>query len=149
MALVDIDGYQGVVTQTEETLERVTSNRPSSADLVITEVELNAIVEYEKLEKETSDNLERAKQQLQVAKDKFLALLPQSVQQDMRKQGKAVYASWVEQDANQRQYGPYAAYFVDDELQIERFTDFRQFVARFEAMREKEEGESLFGEYYE
>jgi hypothetical protein len=139
MALLDIDEYQKAVVRAEERHETIAYTRPSSTGLVITETELNDAEEFEKRITDAIKSVDNAYAQLKQAKTRFLALLPKSIQEEMRSEGKAVYASWTQ---DMKVYGPYAAYFIGDELRTEFFTDFDQFVARFERMREEEEFQS-------
>jgi hypothetical protein len=143
MALVDIVEYQKVAAQAERDRETIAHTRPVPAGLVISEPELTDMANFEERIDSVINRANAAHTEIAKAKTRFLALLPKSVHEEMRTQGRAVYASWVDR-ANQRSYGPYAAYFSGEELIIEAFPNgnYHDFVARFERMRAEEKASS-------
>ena len=135
MALTTIAQYQEQFDIAGVQLNAIAANVPRTSGWVIDDQELQEAFRYESQLVELTKDLEKKRKQLEAAKMQFLDVVPDLVLNQMRNDGKAVYASWVSQDQRQTHYGPYAAYFADNQLLVVPFKDFHKFKADYERFR--------------
>jgi hypothetical protein len=138
LAMADVIEYHNGVHNAEENLAVVKHTEPYFLSFVITEQEYLDATLFEQRVEECVETLQQNKTKLAKAESAFTALLPKSVLDGMREEGRAVYASWVPRDHPDRIYGPYAAYFEENQLVVKRITEVEDFKQLFEARRAQE-----------
>lgn len=110
-----------------------------SEELFFGSEELHQAATYET--KLTSAELRLTDSQTDLKKKEhmFLSKLPKTILSAMREDGKFIHAMWIAQGQSPTKFGPHAAYFDEEKLVVEPFTNFHAFKEGFEHRRSKKQ----------
>ena len=129
MAMSEMSQFTTTVKEARGALATALLTRPVALEMVLDETHINQAAEYESREAAAQLALAKAQKELVAAEQKFIQILPKIIH-DQLIEGKAVHATWVNQ-SDGHEYGPFAAYYIEDKLTVEPFDDYHQFKARF------------------
>lgn len=138
MALHNIIECNKKVALAEGETQQINANPPAQSNgLIFTEDEVIAAARYELNSQGADKKLKQEQENRQKAEEYFRNTLPKSVLNDMEKNGRAVHAYFVNQDVYAHRYGPFAAYFKNGKLTVEKFDNYQDFEERFKRMRDQ------------